>query len=172
MGRGFCDHTSHAWLASYLEIATPNVCTPTSALHPSRRHEGWASARNYCTATVSVAVFAAPPPLAVIVAVAVVPETAVDAAFSVNVLLPVPGDAMLAGANVAVTPFGRPLITSVTAAENPFTPDVETVSGIDPPRGTLTLVPATPSVKFGPTTVSFTVLDALTPPPDPPTVTV
>jgi hypothetical protein len=44
-----------------------------------------------------------PPPLPVTVTV-VVPVAVVDAAFSVNMLLPLPGEAIDAGANVAVTP--------------------------------------------------------------------
>jgi len=42
------------------------------------------------------------------------PTALVDAAFSVNVLRPPPGAAMLAGAKLPVTPLGIPLTDSPT----------------------------------------------------------
>jgi hypothetical protein len=46
------------------------------------------------------------------------------AAVSVTVLLPLPGDAIDAGENFAVTPFGKPVIESEIADLNPLTDDV------------------------------------------------
>jgi hypothetical protein len=99
-----------------------------------------------------------------------VPTAALDAGFSVSVLLPLPGDARLAGAKLAVTPFGSPLTVSVIADLNPLTPAVDAVMGIDPPRDTVTLVPPSVSVKFAPTMVRLSACVLVTPAPDPVTV--
>jgi hypothetical protein len=72
------------------------------------------------------------------------------------VLLPLPGNAIEAGANVPVTFFGSRLTESATADANPLLPAIETVNGIDPPRGTIILVPPSARVKVGATTVSPT----------------
>ena len=110
-----------------------------------------------------------PPPAAVTVSVDE-PVSAVEAAFSVSVLLPLAGEAMLAGVKLAVTPFGSPLTVSVTAAANPLTVAVVAVMGIVPPRVTVTLVPPSVSVKLGAITVRLSVWVFVTPPPEPVTV--
>jgi hypothetical protein len=84
-----------------------------------------------------------PPPVAVTVRIEV-PAAAVEAAANVKVLLPLPGEVILVGAKVAVTPVGSPLMDNVTAALNPFTRAVVNVMGIDPPGATLAWIP-TPS---------------------------
>jgi hypothetical protein len=84
-----------------------------------------------------------------------VPAAAVEAAFNVIVLLPLPGDAIDVGANVAVTPFGSPLTVSASAAAKPFVPTVETCT-----------------VNVGPITVRPMAQVCVTPPPDPLTVNV
>ena len=86
--------------------------------------------------------------------------------------LPLPGDAVLAGAKLAVTPFGIPLTVNPTAAANPFAAAVVTVIGINPPRATTAFVPPSASVKLGPMTVRLSVCVLLIPPPEPDTVSV
>jgi hypothetical protein len=98
------------------------------------------------------------------------PGAALDAAFSVSVVLPLPGAARLAGAKPAVTPLGIPLTDNVIGEANPLTAAIVTVRGIDPPRATTTPVPASVSVKLGPITVRLTARVFVTPPPEPPTV--
>jgi hypothetical protein len=94
----------------------------------------------------------APPPEAVTVTVDVL-TAALPATFNVSPLVPLPGVAMLAEENVAVTPVGNPLIESVTTDLNPFTAAVVKLNGNDPPRATVTCAPASDSVKSGPITV-------------------
>ena len=110
-----------------------------------------------------------PPPDAVTVRFTV-PLVAVDAALRVRVLRPLPGAAMLAGAKLAVTPFGRPLTDNVMGAANLLTADVVTVRDIDPPRATTTFVPASVSVQLGLITVRLITWVFVTPPPEPLTV--
>ena len=69
-----------------------------------------------------------PPPVALRVNVAAEVAAAFAAAVRVMVLLPTPGAEMLAGAKLAVTPFGKPLTANVTAALNPIPPVVETLT--------------------------------------------
>ena len=88
-----------------------------------------------------------PPPDAVTVRVKV-PGPAVEPAASVKVVLPAPGEAMLMGENVAVTPAGIPLMDRATGALNPFTRAVVNVMGIDPPGARLALVALDDSVKL------------------------
>ncbi len=64
------------------------------------------------------------------------PATADAAAVKWMLAVPDPGDAMVAGANAAVTPAGRPLIVSVTAAFNPLV-NVVTLAELVPPTFTL-----------------------------------
>jgi len=73
------------------------------------------------------------------------------------VLLPLPGDAILAGAKLPVTPVGSPLIDKATAEVNPFTRAVVNVAGIEPPGATLRLVALGVSVKLGGKTVRLRV---------------
>jgi hypothetical protein len=98
--------------------------------------------------------------------IAEVPTLALDAAFTVKVLLPLPGDAIVTGANVPVTFFGNPLTENATLDANPLLLNVDTVSGNDPPRDSTALVPLTASVNVGPMTVSPTDWVFVTPPPD------
>ncbi len=88
-------------------------------------------------------------------------------------LVPLPGDAILVGAKLPVTPVGSPLIDKATAEVNPFTRAVVNVAGIEPPGATLALVALGVSVKLaGGKTVRLngTVLSA--PPPTAPRVRV
>ena len=112
-----------------------------------------------------------PPPVAVTVRVEV-PVLAVDAAFKVSVLVPLPGEAMLVGANAAVTPLGRPLTDIVIADLNPFCRLVVAVTACEVPRGTVALASPSASVNVGPTTVSASVCVSVMPAPVPFNVTV
>ncbi len=76
-----------------------------------------------------------------------VPTAALDAAFKLNVLLPLPGEAMLPGAKLAVTPCGIPLTDSTAPALNPFSAAVVTAMGMLTPRARITFVPPGVSVK-------------------------
>ena len=88
-----------------------------------------------------------------------------DAAASVNVLLPLPGDAILVGANVAVTPLGKPLTDNATCEWNPFNTAVDSVIGVEPPGATVTLVALGVSVKVGVNTDTLSIWVIVTPPP-------
>ncbi len=90
---------------------------------------------------------------------------ALDAAFSVSVAVPLPGAAIDDGINVAVTFFGSPLTERLTAEEKPLLPTVETVRGIDPPRGTTIEVLLEVRVKVGLMMVRATVCVFVSPPP-------
>jgi hypothetical protein len=79
-----------------------------------------------------------PPPVAVTVKLKV-PAAAEDAADSVKVLLPLPGDAMLAGAKLDVTPAGRPLMDRATAELKLLTGAVVKVMDVVAPAVTLAL---------------------------------
>ena len=105
------------------------------------------------TVRLSVWVFVTPPPVAVTVSEAV-PTVAVEVADNFKVLLPEPGEAMLAGEKVAVTPFGRPLMDKATADWKPFCAAVVKVTGMEPPVVTKRFVPPGGSVKVGAGTVS------------------
>ncbi len=118
----------------------------------------------HCTAKLRVCVLLIPPPVPVTVRIDV-PTLAVGAAFSVSLLLPLL--AMLAGAKLAVTPFGNPLTDSVIAEVNPLTATVVTVIGIDPPRATITFVPPSVRLKLGTMTVRLSACVFVTPPPEP-----
>lgn len=93
-------------------------------------------------------VLVTPPPVAVMVKVKA-PAGTVEPAASDNVLLPAPGEGMLVGANVAVTPAGAPPIESATAELNAFTFAVVTVIDADPPGARVALVALDESVKLG-----------------------
>lgn len=105
-----------------------------------------------------------PPPVPFNVNVAA-PAAAVTAAVSVTVLVPFPGDAMLVGEKLAVTPAGKPLAESEIADLNPFTAAVVTVSLLGVPAVTVPLVALGVSVKVGATTVAA--IDVLLPSPPP-----
>lgn len=79
---------------------------------------------------------------------------AVEVADSFSVLLPEPGEAILAGVKVAVTPLGRPVTDRATVDLKPFCAAVVKVTGMEPPAVTMILVPLGVSVKVGDGTVS------------------
>ena len=117
------------------------------------------------TVRLSVWVLVTPPPVAVTVSEAV-PTVAVEVADNFKVLLPEPGEAMLAGAKVAVTPFGRPLTEKATAEWKPFCAVVERVMDAALPAVTLALVALGDRVKVGGgLTVRLIVWVFVTPPP-------
>lgn len=89
-----------------------------------------------------------PPPVAVMVRVEL-PVDADEAAARVKVLEPLPGEAMLVGANVPVTPDGSPLTDNATAELKPFPPAVVTLIGVDAPAATLAFVVLVFSVRVG-----------------------
>jgi hypothetical protein len=93
-------------------------------------------------------VIVTPPPVAVTVTLQE-PAAVAEAAASVNVLLPLPGAAMLAGAKLAVTPVGSPLTDNTTADWNPFSAAVDSLIGVEPPAVTVALVVLDVSVKLG-----------------------
>jgi hypothetical protein len=105
-----------------------------------------------------------PPPVAVIVTVALPAVTALAAPVKVSVLPPLPGDAMLAGENTAVTPFGNPLVVSATAALNPLCPAVVKVRVAGVPAFSVLDVAFGVSVKLGVVTVRAIVAVCETPP--------
>jgi hypothetical protein len=72
----------------------------------------------------------------------------VEPATSDKVLLPAPGEAMLTGENVAVTPAGSPLMDRATAALNAFTFAVVKVMDVDPPGARLAVIAPDDSVKL------------------------
>ena len=84
----------------------------------------------------------------------VVPAAVPDAAVSVNMLLPLPGEAMLVGAKLAVTPFGRPVTDNATADLNPVIAAMDSDTATEPPDATLALVALDVRVKLVATTVS------------------
>ena len=111
-----------------------------------------------------------PPPVAVMVSVEV-PAAAEEAADRVKVLLPLPGEAMLAGAKVAVRPAGSPLTDNVTAELNPVPAAVVIVSGVEAPGATLALVALDDSVKLAlDCTVRLNARVLVVPPPTAPIV--
>lgn len=91
--------------------------------------------------------------------------TAAEPAASVTVLLPLPGDAILEGAKLAVTPAGNPATESEIADLNPFTAAVVSVNVLGVPAVTVTLEAPGLSVKVGATTAA--VIDVLRPTPPP-----
>lgn len=95
------------------------------------------------------------------------PAAAVEAAFKVRTPLPPPGAAMLAGANVPVTPLGNPLTDIPMADLKPFTAAVEKVSFTELPRITVALTVLKVKVKLGTATVKAIVAVRASPPPVP-----
>jgi hypothetical protein len=90
--------------------------------------------------------------------------TALAAPVKVSVLLPLPGDAMLAGENAAVTPFGNPLIVRATAALKPVCAAVVKVRVEGVPAVSVLDVAFGVSVKLGAVMVSAIVAVCETPP--------
>ncbi len=81
--------------------------------------------------------------------------TAVAAPVKVSVLLPLPGDAMLAGENAAVTPLGDPVTDRATAALKPVCPAVVNFRVAGVPTVSVLEVALGVSVKFGTSTVKL-----------------
>lgn len=104
------------------------------------------------TVRLSACVLVTPPPVAVTVTVPA-PEVAAEAALSVSVLLPPPGEAMLVGENAAVTPFGNPVTDRATAELNPLPAAVVKVKVLLLPIARVPLVGFAPRVKVGTITV-------------------
>lgn len=89
-----------------------------------------------------------------------------NAAVRVNVLVPLPGVAMLAGAKFVVTPLGAPFTDNANADWNPFSTTVDSLIDIEPPRVTVALVALGVRVKLGGSkTVRLTGCVFVTPPP-------
>ena len=95
------------------------------------------------------------------------PAAVPEATDSVNLLFPLPGGAMLAGAKLAVTPWGSPLMDNATAELNPFNPAVVMVIDVELPGATLAVVALALSVKLGVTTVTESKTLRVSPPPVP-----
>jgi len=114
--------------------------------------------------TVSVKdwVLVTPPPVAVKVKPAA-PVAAPEATVRVSVLLPLPGEAKLAGTNFEVTPRGSPLTERLTADLNPVCAAVLSATETLPDTR-LALVGVAVSVNVGAGTVSVTVALWLTTP--------
>ena len=79
--------------------------------------------------------------------------------------MPLPGDAMLADAKLAVTPCGSPLTERVMADLNPVPPAVVRVTGVELPGATLTLVALDVRVNVVANTVRLNVWVLVAPPP-------
>jgi len=94
-----------------------------------------------------------------------------EAAVRVNVLLPLPGDVMLLGAKLAVTPFRSPLTDNATADWNPLSAAVDSLIAVEAPATTVALVILGVSVRPGGiTTVNPTGRTTVSPPPEAVTV--
>lgn len=106
------------------------------------------SALGALTVKAIVVVWVMPPPLAVMVTVDV-PVAAVLLAVKVRVELPLPGAAIVAGLNDAVTPEGRPETVSDTAELNPPLTLVEMELVAVPPWVRLTVAGEAARVKAG-----------------------
>ncbi len=98
------------------------------------------------TVRLIICVLVKPPPVPFTVRVDA-PPIALDAAFSVRTLDPFPGDAMLDGAKLAVTPLGIPVADNAIADLNPFSAAVETLTIVELPAATVALVVAVFAVK-------------------------
>ena len=116
------------------------------------------------TLMVWLCVTPSPVPLRVRVAT---PELAAELADSVSVLIPFPGEAMVAGENEAVTPFGNPDADNAIADLNPFTAAVATVNLVSVPAVTVALAALGVRLNVGTATTSVRVVDRVNPPPVP-----
>ena len=111
-------------------------------------------------------VLVTPPPEAVIVSlVTLLRVPAVT--FSAKVLVPLPGEAILVGAKVPVTPFGSPVTLSATGDLNPPETAVVKVMVVEFPAVTDELDALSVSVKVGIAMVSVRVAVRVSPPPVP-----
>jgi hypothetical protein len=122
------------------------------------------------TVTLRARVFVAPPPVAATVTVAG-PVAAPVVAVSVKVLLPLPGDAMLAGEKAAVTPLGNPVADNATPALK-FCAAIVSVTLVWPPAVKLALVVFDVRARAGAGAVTVKLIATVfvTPPPVPVTV--
>jgi hypothetical protein len=87
-------------------------------------------------------------------------------------LLPFPGAAMFVGANLAVTPFGNPLMDIVIADLNPPSEAVEMPKALELPAVTVTPIALLASVNVGTATVTAMFAVRVKPPPVPLMITV
>jgi hypothetical protein len=92
---------------------------------------------------------------------------ALDAAISVSLLLPLPGDAMFVGANFAVSPFGRPLTASAIGDLNPFAALVLKENFVALPAVTVAFAEFAVSANVGTATVKLNACVLVSPPPTP-----
>jgi len=145
--------------SSTLLLSTAPKCRNFTPASPKRACRG--EDTDYFTVRVRDDVCVMPLPTAVTVS-EYVPAFAADDAASVNVEAPEPGVAMVAGAKVAVTPVGSPVIERATELLNPPTTAVATESGVLP-AGSNRAVAGIESVKLGTFKVNVAVL--VTPPP-------
>jgi hypothetical protein len=123
------------------------------------------------TVKLIVCVRVSPPPVPFKVSVET-PASALEDALIVNVLVPLPGEAIVAGTRVAVTPFGCPLTESEIADLNPPSAAADTVIAVELPAVTDALAALSVSVKFGATTATDSAAVRVRPPPVPVIVTV
>jgi hypothetical protein len=123
------------------------------------------------TVRLSACVLVSPPPVPLNVRVEM-PLPALEDALIVKVLVPLPGEAMLAGVKLAVTPFGSPLIESEIADLNPPSAAADTVIAVELLAATVALAALGVSVKFGATTVTAIGAVRVSPPPVPVILTV
>jgi hypothetical protein len=108
------------------------------------------------TVKLIVCVRVSPPPVPFKVSVET-PASALEDALIVNVLVPLPGEAIVAGTRVAVTPFGCPLTESEIADLNPPSAAADTVIAVELPAVTDALAALSVSVKSPPVPVIVTV---------------
>jgi len=122
------------------------------------------------TVSFRVCDLATPPPDAARVSVEE-PAAAVDAAESDKMALPAPGEAMLCGEMLPLTPAGSPVIDSQIAELKPFTLAVVKVTLVEPPGARLTVVALGVRVKLaGGKTVRLKGRTLSVPPPTAPSV--
>lgn len=101
------------------------------------------------------------------------PATALVAMLSLKLLAPLPGEAMLAGENVAVTPLGSPLIENAMADRNPPSALVARLRGVVLPVDAVSVEASARRLKLGlAATTRVIELERARPPPLPLTVTV
>ena len=105
-----------------------------------------------------------PPPVAFTTRLAV-PLGTFEAALSVSVLVPLPGDAMLVGEKLALTPEGNPIAESVIADLKPLAGVVVIVSVVDPPAAKDAVATLLASEKLGAATVIANEAVRVRPPP-------
>lgn len=120
----------------------------------------------FSTVSVSVTLRVTPPPLPFSVTVAV-PAFALVAAYNFIVVLPLPGEGTVEGANAAVTPAGNPLTEKLMGDLKPAAIALVTVKDALPPAAMLIFVTLGFNAKVGTAIVTLTAVDRLNPPPVP-----